>query len=377
MQFRFHDVRVPRENLLDRFATVDRSGQYRSPYSASRRFAATLGELTGGRIGLTGSSLAVLKVRACCALLPACCATCIRCEGSVCAHKLGRMERVLAVAVQGAVTIAVRYGAARQQFGPPDAPEISVLDYTSQQEKLMPMLATAYALHFTTRYLVAQYMEAKRTKEEEIIADVHALSAGAHRHACRARPGPCDIAPCRRHTWLPAQEERNRQHTPAAGTFCCLMKAGSTRAGLKAYATGFTANALSVCRECCGGHGYAAVNRFGAWRSDHDIFQTFEGDNTVLLQQVCVCACQALPWSTLLYNVLVLTGGVNCLHAQVAGLLLKKYKERFATAPVAATYRYLRQWAADSLPANPLVWPWRLCLCLGARGTRSCSDRRG
>jgi hypothetical protein len=28
------------------------------------------------------------------------------------------------------------------------------------------------------------------------------------------------------------------------------------------------------------------VNRLGALRSDHDIFQTFEGDNTVLLQQV-------------------------------------------------------------------------------------------
>ena len=59
---RFSGVRVPRENLLDRFGSVDSSGQYRSPYSATRRFAATLGELTGGRVGLTCSSLGVLKV---------------------------------------------------------------------------------------------------------------------------------------------------------------------------------------------------------------------------------------------------------------------------------------------------------------------------
>ncbi len=54
------------------------------------RFAATLGELTGGRVGLVSGSVGVAKL---------------------------------------AITIAVRYCSQRQQFGPPDAPEIAVLDY--------------------------------------------------------------------------------------------------------------------------------------------------------------------------------------------------------------------------------------------------------
>jgi len=230
---RFTRVRVPRENLLDRFATVDRSGRYSSPLpSQAKRFAATLGELTGGRVGLTFASIGVLK---------------------------------------GAVTIAVRYSAQRQQFGPPHGAEISILDYPSQQLKLMPMLATAYAMHFTREVLIEKYVEMKRTKDEVLIADVHSLSAG-----------------------------------------------------LKAYTTNYTNNALSIARESCGGHGYASVNRLGALRSDHDIFQTFEGDNTVLLQQV-------------------------------AALLLKEYKDQFAGSPVHATWSYLKQMAADSLPTNPLV----------------------
>ena len=59
---RFAGLRVPRDNLLDRFASVDRSGNYSSPFSPGRRFGATLGELTGGRVGLTSSSIGVLKV---------------------------------------------------------------------------------------------------------------------------------------------------------------------------------------------------------------------------------------------------------------------------------------------------------------------------
>lgn len=134
--------------------------------------------------------------------------------------------------LRSALTVAVRYSLQRQQFGPPDSPEISILDYQSQQESLMPMLAYAYGLGFAKDYLVQQYVTMRKTHDEKLVADVHSLSAG-----------------------------------------------------LKAFVTSYTANALSVCRRSCGGHGYAAVNRLGGWRSDHDIFQTFEGDNTVLLQQ--------------------------------------------------------------------------------------------
>lgn len=43
------------------------------------------------------------------------------------------------------------------------------------------------------------------------------------------------------------------------------------------------------------------------------------------------------------------------LNAQVAAMLLKRYKERFSGAPLKATWTYLRQIALDSLPPNPLV----------------------
>ena len=76
------------------------------------------------------------------------------------------------------MTVALRYNAQRQQFGPPEAPEISVLDYQSQRQKLLPLLATCYALHFTRGVLVAKYEEAKVTKDDKIVADVHAMSAG-------------------------------------------------------------------------------------------------------------------------------------------------------------------------------------------------------
>ena len=65
-------------------------------------------------------------------------------------------------------------------------------------------------------------------------------------------------------------------------------------AGLKAYTTTYTAKSLNICRESCGGHGYAAVNRLGQLRSDHDIFQTFEGESLAgyILSQLGVVRCR-------------------------------------------------------------------------------------
>ncbi|OAY71403.1 Acyl-coenzyme A oxidase, peroxisomal [Ananas comosus] len=234
---RFRSVRIPRDNLLNRFGDLSKDGKYTSPLpTVNKRFAATLGELVGGRVGIAYTSVSVLKV---------------------------------------AVTIATRYSLLRHQFGPPREPEVSILDYQSHQHKLMPMLASTYAFHFTTLYLVDKYSEMKKSHDDDVVADVHALSAG-----------------------------------------------------LKAYVTSYTAKSLSVCREACGGHGYAAVNRFGILRNDHDIFQTFEGDNTVLLQQV-------------------------------AADLLKQYKEKFKGGTLTVTWNYLRESMASYLSQpNPVTTRW-------------------
>jgi acyl-CoA oxidase len=132
-------------------------------------------------------------------------------------------------AAKSALAIGIRYAARRRQFGPgkPPTQETLLLDYPATQRRLMPLLANVYAVDFALKDLIA-------------------LNAG------------------------PTSEPTRTIETLAAG--------------LKAWATWNTIHTIQICREICGGEGYIAINRFSALKADSDIFVTFEGDNTVLLQ---------------------------------------------------------------------------------------------
>ena len=81
-----------------------------------------------------------------------------------------------------AVTIAVRYSAVRRQFGKPGKEsEIQVLDYMTQQHRLFPLLATAYAYRFLGVWMDQLYsdvMDRLERKDFSTLPEVHACTAG-------------------------------------------------------------------------------------------------------------------------------------------------------------------------------------------------------
>jgi acyl-CoA oxidase len=145
-------------------------------------------------------------------------------------------------ATKAALAIATRYAESRRQFAGPGGTEIPVLDYLAHQRKLLPALAKSYALHFA---------------QLELVAGLHETTPDLD--------APLDDTP---------SEHPDRRELEARA------------AGVKAIATWHATSTIQVCREACGGAGYLAVNRLPGLKADTDVFTTFEGDNTVLLQLV-------------------------------------------------------------------------------------------
>ncbi|GAA0575816.1 acyl-CoA dehydrogenase [Paractinoplanes ferrugineus] len=140
-------------------------------------------------------------------------------------------------ATKSALTIAVRYGDLRRQFrAPGEGLEIALNDYLAHQRILLVALAKTYALTFA---------------QEELVTALHEVQTAT---------GGVD-------------EHRQRELESRA-------------AGLKAVQTWHATTTIQACREACGGAGYLAENRLPGLKADTDVFTTFEGDNTVLLQLV-------------------------------------------------------------------------------------------
>ncbi|XP_075678603.1 peroxisomal acyl-coenzyme A oxidase 3-like [Dermatophagoides pteronyssinus] len=200
----FENYRIPKSCLMNRTGDIDSSGDYVTTIKDKKhRTGITLGTLSMGRVGILSISIVNMKT---------------------------------------AITIGIRYSAARRQFGPRSNPTIEwpVIEYQMQQWRLFPYLSATYVLDiFCQSFLrdflnfqVAVLFGTSSPSLAELGQEIHAV-------ACAAKP--------------------------ISGWLC--------------------RDTIQECREACGGHGYLAASRLGELRDDHDANNTYEGDNNVLQMQ--------------------------------------------------------------------------------------------
>ena len=142
--------------------------------------------------------------------------------GRICVARTGLGGAKMALAV------AVKHALQRRQFN--DSIKIQedlLMDYPSHQLRLTPLIATAYVYHFTLDKMMEVYTDESQPDKRVVETQV---------------------------------------------------------AGLKSIITWYANDTIQECREACGGKGYLIENRIADLKGDVDIFTTFEGDNTVLLQ---------------------------------------------------------------------------------------------
>ncbi|EDV23736.1 uncharacterized protein TRIADDRAFT_57233 [Trichoplax adhaerens] len=73
-------------------------------------------------------------------------------------------------------------------------------------------------------------------------------------------------------------------HQTSGGSIATNREIQALASGIKAYASWACVQTMQICRECTGGQGYMAENRIAGLKGDVDVFVTYEGDNTILLQ---------------------------------------------------------------------------------------------
>ncbi|XP_042558539.1 peroxisomal acyl-coenzyme A oxidase 1 isoform X2 [Dipodomys spectabilis] len=188
------NYRIPRENMLMKYAQVQPDGTYVKPVSNKL----TYGTMVFVRSYLVGAA---------------------------------------AQSLSKACTIAIRYSAVRHQSEIKSGdPEPQILDFQTQQYKLFPLLATAYAFQFVGRFMKDTYYRVNEGIDQGDLTELPELHA--------------------------------------------------LTAGLKAFTT-WRANAgIEECRMACGGHGYSHCSGIPNIYVTFTPACTFEGENTVMLLQM-------------------------------------------------------------------------------------------
>lgn len=146
------------------------------------------------------------------------------------------LDGAAVVASKLALDIAVRYAHDRRQFtSTSPVEETRLIDYQRHQRRLMPLISQTYA---------------NAISHDTLLHTFDAVFSGADESG----------------------EERELLETQAAG--------------FKALSTWDALDTIQESREACGGAGYMDENRLVGLYGDMDVYVTFEGDNTVLLQLV-------------------------------------------------------------------------------------------
>ncbi|EFC40106.1 acyl-CoA oxidase-like protein [Naegleria gruberi] len=132
-------------------------------------------------------------------------------------------------ALRAGLTTAIRYAHQRRQFGGKDGKENLIWEYPTHLNMMLPMVAISHAFHSGMVTLAHEWASVNNSNME----DFHAVVSG-----------------------------------------------------IKAYVCEYVTPALRELRVACGGHGYSSNNRINILMNDMDVFNTAEGDATVLYIQV-------------------------------------------------------------------------------------------
>ena len=185
------------------------------------------------------------------------------------------MIKIAGGKLASAATIGVRYSCVRHQGFADGGAGISyrsaerpILDYQYQQLRLTKQVAAAYAIKFTSKWILDRF-----DSINAVLGGAGSVSvADADGGGGGGGGGGLDME----------------------AALAQLPEIHASSAGLKGLCTQLAADGIEDCRKCCGGHGYLLSSGVAALAADYVWQTTAEGDFVVMLLQTARYLMKAL-----------------------------------------------------------------------------------